>query len=156
MAQERCRQGLPVYDFGLGETKGDLAPHVREAAERAYREGRTMYGDPAGIEELRLAALEWLGLSETDVLESVIVTTGAKQSRFNIFLATCNPGDCVLRIGWTVAPADVGRAMANFESHYTSGPSIPAQHAALAAITEAYDVELREALRRKRDLRLKL
>ncbi len=42
MAQERRRQGLPIYYFGLGETKGDLAPHISEAAERAYREGRTM------------------------------------------------------------------------------------------------------------------
>lgn len=28
MAQERRRQGLPIYYFGLGETKGDLAPWV--------------------------------------------------------------------------------------------------------------------------------
>jgi len=28
MAQERRRQGLPIYYFGLGETKGDAAPWV--------------------------------------------------------------------------------------------------------------------------------
>jgi aspartate aminotransferase len=57
-----------------------------------------------------------------------------------------------LRIGWTVAPADVAQAMANLQSHYTSGPSTPAQHAALAAITHPYTGELRDDLAGKRDL----
>ncbi|HSG81075.1 MAG TPA: aminotransferase class I/II-fold pyridoxal phosphate-dependent enzyme, partial [Gemmatimonadota bacterium] len=92
----RVEQGLPVYDFGLGETKGDLAPHIREAGERAYLEGKTMYGDPAGIPELRDAVLDWLGLSNEYNRENVVITAGAKQSLFNIFLAICNPADAVL------------------------------------------------------------
>ncbi len=57
-----------------------------------------------------------------------------------------------LRIGWSVAPADVAQAMANLQSHYTSGPATPAQYAALAAITRPYDTELRDDLQQKRDL----
>jgi aspartate aminotransferase len=282
LAEERRKLGLPVYDFGLGETKGELARHIREAGERAYREGRTMYGDPAGLPELRRAVLEWLDLAGEYDAGNVVITAGAKQSLFNIFLAICNPADTVLfdaapwvsyqplaisvyaspimvlprarsanhlkvtpddlkrnlgmrphaklfllnnpvnptgqlysadeveallrvcvehriyfvldrlywrlvfdgadypeprvddetkpwliqvdgisknfrrtgglRIGWSVAPADVTRAMANLQSHYTSGPAVPTQYSALAAITVPYDPELRNDLQRKRDL----
>ncbi len=281
LARERRERGLPVFDFGLGETKGPLAPRIRDAAIRAYQEGRTVYGDPAGLPELRERVLPWLGCGSGYGVENVVITTGAKQSLFNIFLSVCNPSDnvlfdaapwvsyqplaisslatpimvqpqagdesrlkvsgadlerelesrsdvklfllnspvnptgqlyadsellelldvCVrhriylvldrlywrlvfdggaypeptldeatrrwliqvdgisknfrrtggLRIGWTVAPTDLARAMANLQSHYTSGPSMPAQYAALAAIEGSYDTELRQALERKRD-----
>lgn len=55
LANERRARGLPVFDFGLGETKGELAAPIREAAVTAYREGHTGYGDPAGLPELRAA-----------------------------------------------------------------------------------------------------
>ncbi|NIR44526.1 MAG: aminotransferase class I/II-fold pyridoxal phosphate-dependent enzyme [Gemmatimonadetes bacterium] len=282
LAAEREERGLPVYDFGLGETKGELAPHIREAGIRAYREGQTMYGDPAGLIELRRSVLEWLGLQDRYGPENVVITAGAKQSLLNIFLSVCNPADTVLfdaapwvsyqplaiaayaspimvlpragelnrlkvspadlkrnlkmrpharlfllnspvnptgqlysadeveallqvcvehgiffvldrlywrivfegrtypeprvddetrpwliqvdgisknfrrtgglRIGWSVAPVDVTRAMVNLQSHYTSGPAVPTQYSALAAITEPYDEELCRALQGKRDL----
>lgn len=284
MVGERTDAGLPVYDFGLGETKGDLAPHIREAGERAYREGRTMYGDPAGLPEVREAVLEWLDLRTHYSVQDVVITTGAKQSLFNIFLAICNPADTVLfdaapwvsyqplavasyaspimvlpaagaanylkvtaddlrrnlaarphsklfllnspvnptaqlydeeevesllqvcvehrvyfvldrlywrltfdggtypeprvddetkpwliqvdgisknfrrtgglRIGWSVGPRDLTTAMVNLQSHYTSGPAVPTQYSALAAISHAYDPELKADLQQKRDLLL--
>jgi aspartate aminotransferase len=278
--EERRAQGLPVYDFGLGETKGPLPEPVREAAEAAFREGRTMYSDPAGLPELRADVLRWLGLEGEYETENVVITAGAKQSLFNVFLAACNPADCVLfdaapwvsyqplavaayafpvmvlptradsrlkvsaddlrrnldlrphsklfllnnpcnptaqlysaaeveellavcverriyfvldrlywrlvfdgvaypeprvdaetkpwlvqvdglsknfrrsgglRIGWTVAPADLARAMINLQSHYTAGPSTPVQHAALAALETPYGTGLREELEAKRE-----
>ncbi|UCC71706.1 MAG: aminotransferase class I/II-fold pyridoxal phosphate-dependent enzyme [Gemmatimonadota bacterium] len=282
LASERIQKGLPVYDFGLGETKGTLASNIREAGVRAYREGQTMYGDPAGMPELRRAVLEWLALEDHYSVDEVVISAGAKQSLFNIFLAVCNPGDFVffdaapwvsyqplaiavyagpimvlplagardglkvapedlrrnlkmrphaklfllnnpvnptgqlysaeeveallsvclehrvyfvldrlywrivfdgtdypeprvdeetkpwliqvdglsknwrstggLRIGWSVGPSDVARAMASLQSHYTAGPAIPTQHSALAAITDRYDPELKMALQSKRDL----
>ena len=281
LASERRDRGLPVFDFGLGETKGPLATRIRDAAIEAYREGRTVYGDPAGLRELREEVLKWLGCGAAYDVENVVITTGAKQSLFNIFLAACNPADCALldaapwvsyqplavsslavpvmvqpaggkasrlkvngadlerelgmrpdvklfllnspvnptgqlyssaellellavcvrnrvylvldrlywrvvfdgkafpeptlddetrrwliqvdgisknfrrtgglRIGWTVAPTDLAQAMANLQSHYTSGPSMPAQYAALAAIDADYDNEMCQALERKRD-----
>lgn len=281
LARQRLDRGLPVYDFGLGETRGQLAPHIREAAEQAYREGQTMYGDPVGLPELREAVLDWLGLQNHYGIQNVVITSGAKQSLFNIFLALCNPADCVLfdaapwvsyqplavaayafpvmvlpaagdahgfkitgedlrrnlrmrphaklfllnnpvnptgqlysaeevealvavcaehkvyfvldrlywrllfdgrrypepridgdtrrwviqvdgmsknfrrtgglRIGWSIAPGDVAQAMANLQSHYTSGPATPAQYAALAAIRNDYDWELRDALEANRN-----
>jgi len=271
---------LPVYDFGLGETKGALPADLRLAGEKAYRDQQTMYGDPAGLPELRRQVLDWLNLGDHYTAEDVVITAGAKQSLFNIFLAVCNPADSVLfdaapwvsyqplavaayavpimvipreagsrlkvtaddlrrnlelrphvklfllnnpcnptaqlydareveellavcvehqvyfvldrlywklvfdgvqypepriddetkpwliqvdglsknfrragglRIGWSVAPRDVARAMTNLQSHYTSGPSTPAQHVALAAIRRQYDAELLNDLQEKRD-----
>ncbi len=279
LVRQRLESGRPIYDFGLGETQGELAPHIAEAAAAAYREGRTQYGDPAGLAELRRAVLGWLDLGDRYDVDSVVITTGAKQSLFNVFLALTDPADCVLfdcapwvsyqplavaayafpvmvlpeagtgnrlkvtaddlernlrqrpharlfllnspcnptgqlydaaeierllavcvehqvyfvldrlywrlvldgggypaprvddetlpwlvqvdglsknfrrtggiRIGWTVAPRDVAAAMTNLQSHYTSGPSVPAQYAALAALSRPYDDELRAAIARK-------
>jgi aspartate aminotransferase len=59
-----------------------------------------------------------------------------------------------MRIGWSVAPEDVTRAMVNLQSHYTSGPALPTQRAALAALRAPYRGVLRDELRRKRDLLL--
>ncbi|USN99838.1 MAG: aminotransferase class I/II-fold pyridoxal phosphate-dependent enzyme [Phycisphaeraceae bacterium] len=282
VVRHRRAEGLPVYDFGLGETRGELHPAIRAAGEKAFREGRTMYADPAGTPELRRAVIDWLGLADHYGPENVVITTGAKQALFNVFLATCNPADCVLfdaapwvsyqplavaayafpvavlpleghsnylkvspadlernlaarphtrlfllnnpcnptgqlysaaevesllrvccrygvymvldrlywrivyeaggypeppiddetrpwllqvdgmsknfrstggmRIGWSVGPDDVTKAMINLQSHYTSGPAVPDQAAAVAALTHDYDPEMVHDLRRKRDL----
>ena len=96
LAAERRAEGLPVYDFGLGETKGRLDPALEEAGARSFREGHTMYADPGGIPELRESVLQWLGWGSEYSNENVVVSTGAKQSLFNVFLAVCNPSDGVL------------------------------------------------------------
>lgn len=96
LVEERVSRGLPVYDFGLGETKGGLSPRIAEAGAAAFREGHTMYADPAGLPELRREVLRWLGLEGAYGIDDVVITTGAKQALFNIFLAVCNPADCVL------------------------------------------------------------
>lgn len=96
LAKERRAAGLPVFDFGLGETKGKLHPTIQEAGERAFREGFTMYVDPSGMPELRAAVLHWLRLESEYSADNVVISTGAKQSLFNVFLALCNPSDVVL------------------------------------------------------------
>jgi aspartate aminotransferase len=57
-----------------------------------------------------------------------------------------------LRIGWSVAPEDLARAMGNLQSHYTSGPASPTQRAALAAISCPYDASMVRELQAKRHL----
>ncbi len=281
LANERRAKGLPLFDFGLGETKGELAPRIRDAAKNAYDEGRTMYEDPAGLGELRDAVVRWLGVESQYGRECVVVTTGAKQGLLNLFLAICDPGDTILmeaapwvsyqplalaagatpravvasggeesrfkvsavdlereidgnervkvfvlnspvnptsqvydarefaallevcvrrhvyllldrlywrivydgksypepeitpatrewliqvdglsknfrrtggmRIGWSVGPEDVSEAMINLQSHYTSGPAVPSQCGALAAISGIYETELRDELEANRN-----
>lgn len=59
------------------------------------------------------------------------------------------------RIGWSLAPAALARTMTALQSHVTSNASTPAQHAALAALTqgEAIAEELDEMLARLRERR---
>ena len=96
LVEQRHAAGLPVYDFGLGETKGGLHERIADAGAGAFREGHTMYADPAGLPELRREVLRWLRLEHVYDIDEVVITTGAKQALFNIFLALCNPADCVL------------------------------------------------------------
>src|SRR3972149_2854013 len=96
VARECLGAGLRVYDFGLGETKGDLAARIGDAGARAFHEGRTQYADPAGLPEVREAVLQWLALEEHYGVENVMITSGAKQALFNVMLAVCIPGDTVL------------------------------------------------------------
>lgn len=60
------------------------------------------------------------------------------------------------RIGWTIAPAALSKAMTNFQGHTTSNAAAVSQHAALAALAEREqaDVAVNEmvaAFRRRRD-----
>jgi aspartate aminotransferase len=57
-----------------------------------------------------------------------------------------------LRIGWSVGPDDLTKAMINVQSHYTANPSVPTQRAALAAISRPYDPSMVRELEAKRDL----
>ncbi len=280
IVQKRKAKGLEVYDFGLGETKGELLPEILDAACSAYRDGKTKYGPPAGLCELREEIIRWLGFEGDLTKDNVVVTVGAKQALFNTIATLCSPGDialvhptpwvsyiplihtvsarpelviphdpdisrwkvsaedlerclslhpqaklflvnspcnptgqsyteeellglvdvCVaykvffvldrlywkvlfdgrtypnlptsgeaaqwiihidglsknfrstggLRIGWTVAPEDITEAMIRLQSHTTSGPSMPAQHSALAAIKTPYNDEMIVELEKKR------
>ena len=280
LVEDRSSKGLPVYDFGLGETKGHLDAAIRAAGEAAFPDEETMYADPGGLPELRLAVLRWLGLENHYGPENVVITNGAKQALLNTFVAIANPADVLLfdaapwvsyqplavmayatpimvlpsssdrlligpddlqrnirmrpharmfllnnpvnptgqlydaatvaelalvcaeneiffvldrlywkiifdggtfpeppldeeilpwlvqidgmsknfrragglRIGWSIAPTDLSEAMINLQSHYTSGPSVPSQRAALAALESPYDSTLVDDLQRKRDL----
>jgi aspartate aminotransferase len=58
------------------------------------------------------------------------------------------------RIGWTIAPEPLSRAIGNLQSQQTSNPSSISQHAAVAALTGPQDCigEMRAAFQRRRDL----
>ncbi len=45
------------------------------------------------------------------------------------------------RIGWTISPASVARAMTALQSHTTSNPAAVSQHAALAALTRTEEAD---------------
>lgn len=58
------------------------------------------------------------------------------------------------RIGWTIAPEPLSKAIANLQSQETSNPSSVSQHAAVAALTGPQDcvAEMRRAFERRRTL----
>lgn len=93
---ERKARGLPVYDYGLGEARGAVPALLKRAAVKSIEDEHTGYIEAGGLPELRSAVVEWLGLEDHYCADNVLISVGAKQALFNIFLAVCDPGDAVL------------------------------------------------------------
>jgi aspartate aminotransferase len=91
-------EGIPVFDFALGEPDFPTPEHVCAAAVAAMQKGYTRYTPAAGIPELRAAVArsyqKTYNLRYTP--EQVIVSSGAKHSLHNALAATVGPGDEVL------------------------------------------------------------
>ncbi len=98
MANEMRAAGKNVIGLGAGEPDFDTPEHIKEAAIKAMRAGRTKYAPPAGIPELRQAVVDKLrrdnGLDYTPA--QVAVGGGGKQCIYNALMATLNPGDEVI------------------------------------------------------------
>jgi aspartate aminotransferase len=98
LAQQLKREGKDVLGFSAGEPDFDTPQVIKEAAIKAIEEGFTKYTPVDGIPELKEAIVEKLkrdnGLDYTT--DQVIASNGAKQSLFNLFQATINPGDEVI------------------------------------------------------------
>lgn len=87
--------GRDIISLGAGEPDFDTPKHIGEAGIQAIRDGFTRYTAVEGIVELRQAIVDKLkndqGLEYG--LDQVIVSTGGKQSIFNLCQALLNPGD---------------------------------------------------------------
>jgi aspartate aminotransferase len=97
-ARQLRAEGLPVFDFSLGEPDFNTPEHICRAAFKAMQEGNTHYTPAAGIPELRAAVArryqQTYGLSCT--ADRVIISNGAKHVLHNALAATCGPGDEVV------------------------------------------------------------
>lgn len=97
-AKAMVAAGEKVCGFGAGEPDFDTPAHIKEAAAKALRDGKTKYAPNDGIPELRAAIAEKLN-RENNLpckAEQVLVSNGAKHSLFNVFMALCRAGDEVL------------------------------------------------------------
>ncbi len=97
-AKAMAAAGENICGFGAGEPDFDTPEHIKEAATKALREGKTKYAPNDGIMELRVAIADKLA-SENKLAykpEQVLVSNGAKHSLFNIFMALCRDGDEVV------------------------------------------------------------
>lgn len=99
-------RGVDVIGLGAGEPDFPTPPHVVQAAHDAALRGQTRYTANSGTAELRQAVAERHGATAGEVL----ISTGAKQTIFNAFMATLDPGDEVMFAApyWTTY-ADVVR-----------------------------------------------
>jgi aspartate aminotransferase len=90
--------GPGSINLGLGQPDFDTPQHIKDAAIRAIREGRTGYTVNAGIEELRTAICEKLRRENALSYRpnQVIVTAGASEALSLVCQALTNPGDRVL------------------------------------------------------------
>lgn len=113
-ARAMAAQGIDVVGFVAGEPDFDTPDFIKAAAKQAIDEGFTKYTATGGIPELRVAICEKLqrdnGLSYAP--EQVLVSTGAKQSLYNVFQALLDPGDEVIVLSpyWVSYPDMVSLA----------------------------------------------
>lgn len=97
-ANELKAAGRDVIGLGAGEPDFDTPEHIKKAAYDAIASGKTKYGPPPGIPQLREAIARKLkrdnGLDYD--ISQITVGAGGKQTIFNAMMATVNPGDEVL------------------------------------------------------------
>jgi aspartate/methionine/tyrosine aminotransferase len=97
-AAELQRQGRSVIHLEVGEPDFDTPDVIREAGERALRDGRTHYTHSLGHPELREAIAAWqlekYGVEVTP--DRVVVTIGSSGAMLLVFAALLDPGSEVL------------------------------------------------------------
>src|SRR5688572_7765360 len=81
--------GIDIVSFGAGEPDFDTPAHIKDAARIALDKGVGKYTDVAGIVPLRAAiANELAAVHKTTITaDQILVSTGAKHSLFNLFMA---------------------------------------------------------------------
>lgn len=97
-AKQLKAKGVDVITLAAGEPDFDTPEHIKEAAMKALREGKTKYTPSAGIPELREAVSEKLrrenGLNYEP--SEVVITCGAKGALYLALQAVCDPNDEVI------------------------------------------------------------
>lgn len=91
-------EGKDVIGFGAGEPDFDTPDYIKQATIAALSRGVGKYTHVAGTIELRKAAAEELSAAHgiRRSAEEVIVSSGAKHSLFNLFMALLDEGDEVI------------------------------------------------------------
>jgi len=97
-AAELKAAGHDIVSLGAGEPDFDTPEHIKEAAIKAIRDGKTKYTAVDGIPSLKKAIAEKLekfnGLSYD--LNQITVSTGGKQCIYNFLQAVIQEGDEVI------------------------------------------------------------
>ncbi len=97
-AQAMERQGVDVIHLEFGEPDFDTPPVIREAAEKALKDGRTRYAHTLGILPLREAIAEHYHTryGVTVSPDQILVTAGTSPAMLLLFSALLDPGDQAL------------------------------------------------------------
>ncbi len=95
LAAELRAQGRDVIGLGAGEPDFDTPEHIKAAGIRAIENGQTKYTAVDGTAELKSAIIN--KFQRDNALEyapdQVLVSSGAKQTCYNVCSAVLNPGD---------------------------------------------------------------
>ncbi len=97
-ANELKARGYPVISLCAGEPDFNTPEHIKRAGIDAINQGYTKYTAAGGGDELK-AAITNKFKRENNLsykLNEVCASSGAKQTIFNAFMATLNPGDEVI------------------------------------------------------------
>ncbi len=98
LAASMKEDGKNVISLGMGEPDFDTPDNIKEATYKAIKEGQTKYTAVAGITTLRKAIIKKLK-KDNDLnyeMDQILVSTGAKQSIYNAFMASIEEGDEVI------------------------------------------------------------
>ena len=113
-AKEMKESGIDVISFGAGEPDFNTPENIINAAIKAMEEGNTKYTNVNGILPLREAICKKFKEDNGLIYKpsQIVVSTGAKQSLANVFLAILNPGDEVIVPNpyWVSYPELIGLA----------------------------------------------
>ncbi len=90
--------GIDVVSFGAGEPDFDTPKHIKDAAAAGLDKGVGKYTEVGGVVALRKAIAAEMGSVHKMTIDpaDVLVSSGAKHSLFNLFMALIDPGDEVL------------------------------------------------------------
>lgn len=97
-ANELKAAGKDIIGLGAGEPDFDTPQHIKEAAIKAIQEGQTRYTAVDGTPALKQAIIAKFKRENNLNYEAkqILVSSGGKQSFFNLSLAMINPGDEVI------------------------------------------------------------
>jgi aspartate aminotransferase len=88
-------QGRDVIGLGAGEPDFDTPEHIAQAGADAIRNGFTRYTNVDGIDELKDAIIAKFARDNDLTYErsQILVSSGAKQTIYNLCMAVLDPGD---------------------------------------------------------------
>ena len=97
-AKELKEKGIDVVSFAAGEPDFNTPKNIINAAKSAMDNGNTKYTQTSGVIELRKAICKKLKDDNGIHYDAsqIVISTGAKQSLANAFMAILNPGDEVI------------------------------------------------------------
>jgi aspartate aminotransferase len=97
-ARELSATGKNVISLSLGEPDFDTPDFIKEAAAQAMEENYTHYMPVPGFTDVResIAAKFKRDNGIDYTANQIVISTGAKQSLLNIFLALVNPGEEII------------------------------------------------------------
>src|SRR5690606_2609123 len=96
--RELQSQGRDIIGLSLGEPDFNIPDFIKEAAKRAIDENYSSYSPVDGYGDLKKAiSLKFKRDNALDYgSDQIVVSTGAKQSLFNVAMVMLNPGDEVI------------------------------------------------------------
>lgn len=97
-ARELKSEGKDIIGLSLGEPDFNIPDFIKDAAKQAIDDNYSSYTPVDGYAELKKAiALKFKRDNGLDYgLNQIVVSTGAKQSLFNVAMVVLNPGDEVI------------------------------------------------------------
>ncbi len=97
-ARELRSEGKDIIGLSLGEPDFNIPDFIKEAAKQAIDDNYSSYTPVDGYADLKKAiTLKFKRDNNLDYgLSQIVVSTGAKQSLFNVAMVVLNPGDEVI------------------------------------------------------------